>query len=79
MPWPVVLSMVRFVVTVSFLIALATWNFPRFQQGNQHDRSGVSLAQHDPHHCEYEAEKIAVIEHVAANLERDNDLKMSCH
>ena len=70
--------MVRFIVTVSLLMALATWNFPRFQQW-QHDRSGASLAQHHPKDCEYEAEKTAAIEHVAANLDRDNGLKTSCN
>jgi hypothetical protein len=70
--------MVRFIVIVSLLIALATWNFPRFEQWNQHYRSGTSLAQHDPQDCEYGAEKTA-IERVAANLDRDKLLKTSCN
>jgi hypothetical protein len=64
--------MVRFVVTVSLLIALAAWNFPRFQQWNQHNRSVAALAQHDPRDCADEAAKTAPIEQIAANPDEDN-------
>jgi len=71
--------MIRFVVTVSLLIALATWNFPHFQQQNQHNRSVAALAQHDARDCADEAAKTAPIEQIAANLDQDNDPKTSCY
>ena len=68
----------RFTVTVSLLIAVAAWNFPQFQQWNQHGRSGVSLSQRNRQDCEYKPEKAVAIDHVATQLDRDNDLTTNC-